>query len=101
MNEKSRTRLIQAVRSKARSRSIISCPLAMLLCFSFVVMGIIFLSEGNFRVGAAQRQQNGGAKLSLPLMNLHRLVSFGHAPAKSGPSEDHIWHERKRVGTWK
>ena len=101
MKEKSRTRLIQAVRSKARSRSIISCPLAMLLCFSFVVLGIIFLSEGNFRVGAAQKEQNGGAKISLPVMNLHRLVSFGHAPAKSGPYEDHIWHERKRVGTRK
>src|SRR5438105_476752 len=101
MKEKSRTRLIQAVRSKARSRSIISCPLAMLLCFSFVVMGIIFLSEGNFRVGATQKEQNGGAKISLPVMNLHRLVSLGQAPAKSGPYEDHIWHERKRVGTRK
>ncbi|HEY3027692.1 MAG TPA: hypothetical protein VGJ55_16210 [Pyrinomonadaceae bacterium] len=34
-------------------------------------------------------------------MNLHRLVSFGHASAKSGQYEDHIWRERKRVGTRK
>ena len=101
MKEIDRIRVIQAVRSKVRSRSMISCPLAMLLCFVSGVTGISFLFESNFRVRAVQEEQNSGAKISLPVMNLHRLVAFGNAPAKSGPYEDHIWHERKRVGTWK
>jgi hypothetical protein len=101
MKETNRTRLIQAVRSKVRSRSMISCPLAMLLCFVSGVTGISFLLESNFRVMAVQEEQNSGAKTSLPVMNLHRLVSFGHASAKSGPYEDHIWRERRRVGTRK
>src|SRR6266550_7372073 len=101
MKEIDRIRVIQAVRSKVRSRSMISCPLAMLLCFVSGVTGISFLFESNFRVMAVQEKQNGGAKISLPVMNLHRLVSFGHASAKSGPYEDHIWRERKRVGTRK
>src|SRR2546426_2014834 len=101
MKEINQTRLIQAVKGKVRSRSIISCPLAMLLCFISGVTGISIWFESDLRVRAAQKEENGGAKIRLPVMNLHRLVSFGHPPAKSGPYEDHIWRERKRVGSRK
>jgi uncharacterized protein (TIGR03437 family) len=101
MKEINRFRLAQAGRSKVRSHSRIFCPLALLLCFISGVMGISFLFEGNLRVRAATRRQSGVEKLSQPLMNLPRLVSFGHAPAKPVTSEDHAWREKKEGGIGK
>ena len=93
MKEINGTRLIQAVKSIVCLRSIVFCPPAMLLCFISGVTGISFLFEGNFRVRAAQHGQNGLEKLSPPVMNLPRLVSFGHALAKSRASEDRVWRK--------
>src|SRR3989442_9618419 len=101
MKEINRTRLTQAVKSKVRSRSIISCPLAMLLCLISGVNGISVLFESDLRVRAAQKEENGGAKIGLPVMNLHRLGFFCRPPAKSRPYEDQIWRERKRGGSRK
>jgi uncharacterized protein (TIGR03437 family) len=95
MKEINRIRLIQAVRSKVGSRSIISNTLAMLLCFVSGVTGFSFLFEGNFRVRAASYKQNGVGKLSPPTMNRPGLILFGHAPTKFGPSEDHVWSENQ------
>jgi uncharacterized protein (TIGR03437 family) len=67
----------------------------MLLCYISVATGISFLFEDNIRVRAAQHEQNGLEKLRPPLMNLPRSGSFGDTLAKSGPSEDHLWRERK------
>ena len=89
---------MQAVRNKLGSRSIISNTLAMLLCFVSAVTGINVLFEGNFRVRASSYKQNGVEKLSPPTMNLPRLILFGHAPAKFGPSEDHVWSENQSLG---
>jgi hypothetical protein len=89
---------MQAVRNKVGSRSIVSNTLAMLLCFVSGMTGISFLFEGNFRVRAAPYKQNGVEKLSPPTMNRPGLISFGHAPAKVGPSKDHVWSENQSRG---
>lgn len=52
----------------------------MLLCFVSGVTAISYWFEGNFRVTASSYRQNA-------------LISFGHAPAKFGPSEDHVWRD--------
>ena len=101
MREICRTRLIQTVKSQVRSRSMISNTLVLLLCFVFGVTGISFLFEGNFRVRAASHKQNGVEKLSPPPMNPPGLISFGHAPAKFGSSEDHLWRENQSRGKGK
>src|SRR5437762_252521 len=98
MKEINRTCLIQAVRSKARSRSIISCPLAILLCFISGVTGVTFLFDGTLHVRAEQHGQKGVEQLSPRVMNRPWLVPFGRALTKSGPSEDHLWRERKGNG---
>jgi reprolysin-like metallo-peptidase family M12B len=69
--------------------------LALSLCFVSGVSGISFLFEGNLRVRASSYKQNGVEKLSPPTMNLSGLISFGHAAAKFGPSEDHVWSENR------
>jgi hypothetical protein len=101
MKEIDRTCLIQAVRSKARSRSIVSCPLAMLLCFISGVTGVTFLFEGTLHVRAEQRGQKGVEQLSPTVMNRPWLVPFCGALTKSGPSEDHLWRERKGNGSYR
>jgi uncharacterized protein (TIGR03437 family) len=91
MKEINGTRLIQAVTSIVCLRSIVFCSLAMLLCFISGGTGVSFFFEGHSHVGAAPLGQSGLERLSPPVMNLPRLVSFGHAPAKSPVSNDHVW----------
>jgi len=70
----------------------------MLVCFICLVTGSSFLFEGNCLVGAASPKQNGLENLNPPTMNLPGLVSFGHAPAKFGSSEDNVWRENRPRG---
>lgn len=93
MKEINGTRLIQAVKSIVCLRSIVFCPLAILLCFVSGVAGISFLLDGHSRVEAAPAGQNRLEKLSPPVMNLPQSVSFAHAPAKSRVSEDRVWRK--------
>ncbi len=97
MKKMKRTRLTQAVKSRVRSRSIISYPPAILLCLIAVVTVISFLFDGSFRVRAAHHGQNGAEELSPP-MNRPRLISSEQALSKSVPSEDQLWREKKIVG---
>src|SRR5437870_849842 len=95
MREINRTRVIQAVRRKVRSGSIVFCPLAILLCLISAVTGVTFLFDGTLHVRAEQHGQKGVEELSPTVMNRPGLVSFGLT--KSGPSEDHLWGERKGI----
>jgi hypothetical protein len=95
MKEINRTRLIQAVRRKVCSPSIISCPLAILLCIISGVTIVTFPFDGTLHVGAEQPGISGVEESSPTIVNPLRLVSFGHALTKSGLSEDHLWRERK------
>src|SRR5437667_12364812 len=95
MREINRTRVIQAVRRKVRSGSIVFCPLAILLCLISAVTGVTFLFDGTLHVRAEQHGQKGVEELSPTVMNRPGLVSFGLT--KSGPSEDHLWRERKGI----
>ena len=87
--------MIQAVRRKVRSGSIVFCPLAILLCLISAVTGVTFLFDGTLHVRAEQHGQKGVEELSPTVMNRPGLVSFGLT--KSGPSEDHLWRERKGI----
>jgi len=97
MREINRTRVIQAVRRKVRSGSIVFCPLAILLCLISAVTGVTFLFDGTLHVRAEQHGQKGVEELSPTVMNRPGVVSFGRALTKSGPSEDHLWRERKGI----
>lgn len=89
---------MQAHRSKVGSRSIISNTLAVLLCFVSGVTGASFLFESHFQTSASSPKQNEVEKLNPPTINLPELISFDHAPAKFGPSEDHVWRENHSRG---
>ncbi|MBC8029762.1 MAG: hypothetical protein H7Z16_06595 [Pyrinomonadaceae bacterium] len=97
MKEIKKTRLTQAVRSKVCSRSMISWPLAMLVCFISVLTGISLLFEGNLSVSAAPQGHTNLGKLP-PVISLSRSPSFGPVIAKSSQPEDHFWREHPEVG---
>ena len=97
MREINRTRVIQAVRRKVRSGSIVFCPLAILLCLISAVTGVTFLFDGTLHARDEQHGQKGVEELSPTVMNRPGVVSFGRALTKSGPSEDHLWRERKGI----
>jgi len=98
MKEMNKDRLTRGLRIKVRFSYKVLCPLPILLWLISGVAVSAVLFDGNSRVRAKQR----GVEQSSPaVMNRHRLVSFGHALAKSGPSEDRIWRERETTGTRK
>ena len=69
--------------SKGGTRPVTARRVALLLCFVSGVTAISYWFEGNFRVAASSDKQNESQK----------LISFAYAPAKFGPSEDHVWRE--------
>ncbi|MDX6499847.1 MAG: hypothetical protein QOG23_3107 [Blastocatellia bacterium] len=73
----------------------------MLLCFISAVTGLTFLFDGTLHARAEQRGQKSVEQLSPTVMNRPWLVPFGRALTKSGPSEDHLWRERKGNGFYR
>ena len=98
MKEIDRIRLTQAVRSKVRARSIISCALAILLCFIYGVKGVNFLFDGTSHVRAEPGRRDSVRKSSPPVINLPQWVSFNRPLTKSNSSEDYLWREKKSGG---
>jgi Metallo-peptidase family M12B Reprolysin-like len=93
------TILTETGRGKVRSRWIVFCSLAMLLCFVAIVTDISLLLGGRVRVSAAPQGQGGAEELRSPATNLTRLASFGPVPVKYNPVEDQLWREIQQVGS--
>jgi Metallo-peptidase family M12B Reprolysin-like len=99
MKEIDRNHLIQAVRRKVRTRSIIFCPLSiLLLCFINGVTSVTFGFDDTLPVRAEQRGEAVVEKLGPTVIDPLRVVSVSRALTKPGHSEDHLWRERKASG---
>ena len=91
MTERNRTRLTQAARSKARSRSIVFGPLSMVLFVLSIVTGISFVRTGHSHASAAPQSQNLRKELRPPM-----VASFDHQLVRASPPLDHFWREPER-----